>query len=208
MFLDLLFAFSMAVHAPVLAPGLPDMQAPDVMEVDYILPAQRVVPYGNDGVLRQLSNVALSPDAQTAFDREFAVAPYFGAFAVSKDGGWGYSTGSNSLGAAREVALAECLSVNSVCTIHTELIPVGYVAIGPGDVTLSPETAGHYNDTTTNTPFFAMAVSADGAYSKVWGYASQAEADAQALADCDSYRITDLPIPAMPCVLLPRAGKK
>jgi hypothetical protein len=204
MFLDMLFAFSIAFQTP----GLPGIATQDLVEADYILPAQRVVPYGPQGVLQTISNVRLSPEAQNAFDTDFVTASYFGAFAVSKDGGWGYSTGSNSLGAAREIAMAECLSVNSACTIHTELVPEGYVTMGPGDVTLSPETAGHYNDTSTNTPFYAMAVSADGAYSKVWGYASQAEADAQAVSDCEQYRINDLPLSDMPCVLLPRAGKK
>jgi hypothetical protein len=203
MFLELALAFSMASQTPLL----PDFKTA-VTEVDYILPVARVVPYGPATEVRVVSTIRLSPEAQAAYDQDFTSAPYFGAFAVSKDGGWGYSTGTNSLGAAREIALQECLAVNSACTVHSEIVPPGYVDLGPGDVTLSPETAGHYNDTSTNTPFYAMAVSADGAYSKVWGYATQAEADNQALADCESYRVNDLPISDMPCVLLPRAGKK
>jgi hypothetical protein len=206
MLIAVALAFSIAGQIPGDALRAPSVEG--LMEVDYILPVQRVVPYGAAGELRAVSTAALSPEAQTAFDTEFAPAPYFGAFAVSKDGGWGYTTGTNSLGAAREIALQECLAVNRSCIIHTEIVPQGYVDIGPGDVTLSPETAGHYGDVTTNTVFFAMAVSADGAYSKVWGYPTQAEADQQALADCESYRINDLPISDMPCVLLPRTGKK
>lgn len=206
------FALALGIAGQVTADAVPKVLTGPGMEgivsVDYILPVQRVVPYGPAAEMRTLSDIVLSPEAQTAFNTEFAPAPYFGAFAVSKDGGWGYTTGTNSLGAAREIAMQECLAVNRSCIIHTEIVPMGYVDIGPGDVTLSPETAGHYADATTNTTYFAMAVSADGAYSKVWGYPSQAEADQQALADCESYRVNDLPISEMPCVLLPRAGKK
>ena len=200
-------ALALAISTVTVSPALPGL-ASDLTPVDYILPAQRVVPYGATTEMRVISNVRLSPDAQVAYDQEFSTAPYFGAFAVSKDGGWGYSTGTNSLEAARDIALNECLAVNSSCTIHTEIIPQGYVDIGPGDVTLSPETAGHYNDSSTNIQFYAMAISADGAYSKVWGYPTQAEADAQALSDCETYRVNDLPIAPYPCLLLPRAGKK
>jgi hypothetical protein len=198
---------ALAISTATVSPTLPDLSA-NLTQVDYILPAQRVVRYDTAGELNVVSNVRLSPDAQTAYDQDFTTASYFGAFAVSKDGGWGYSTGTNSLEAARDIALNECLAVNSACTIHTEIVPQGYVDLGPGDVTLSPETAGHYNDTSTNAQFYAMAISADGAYSKVWGYPSQAEADTQALADCESYRVNDLPIGDYPCLLLPRAGKK
>ncbi len=206
----MLFAFAIAF---VIAGQEPVNIAPNgalegLVEVDYILPVQKVVPYGTEGVVRTVSSIRLASEAQAAFDAEFAPADYFGAFAVSKDGGWGYTSGTNSLGAAREIAMQECLAVNRSCTIHSEIVPVGYVDIGPGDVTLSPETAWHYFDVTTNTVFFAMAVSADGAYSKVWAYPTQAEADRQALADCESFRIMDLPISSMPCLLLPRPGKK
>jgi hypothetical protein len=203
MFLEIALAFSMATHAP----ALPDLTA-GLTTVDYILPVQRVVPYGAATQIINQSTIQLSPDARVAFDQDFAVAPYFGAFAVSKDGGWGYSVGTNSLGAAREIALQECLAVNSACTIHSEIVPVGYVPIGPGDVTMNAETARNYADTSVQVQFYAMAISADGAYAQGWEYASQAEADAAALADCETYRIRDLPISDMPCVLLPRAGKK
>jgi hypothetical protein len=202
-----MFSQILAVVLSTLSPAVPGLT--DVaIPVDYILPAQRVVSYDLAAEVRTLSNIRLSTEAQTAFDLDFVSAPYFGAFAVSKDGGWGFSTGTNELEAAREIAMQECLSVNASCTIHSELIPAGFVDLGPGDVTLSPEPAGHYADTSTNIAFFAMAVSADGAYSKVWGLPTQAEANTQALADCESYRVTDTALSDMPCILLPRAGKK
>jgi hypothetical protein len=202
--------FSQIAVALVLAtlpPSLPDLAGP-VTPVDYILPAQRVVAYGPLAEVRVLTDIRLPVEAQTAYDLDFASASYFGAYAVSKDGGWGLSTGNNALDAAREMAMQECLSVNAACTIHSELVPAGYVDIGPGDVTVTPEAAGHYTDVSTNIPFFAMAVSADGAYSKVWGYATQAEADRQALSDCEGYRVIEAGLSDMPCILLPRAGKK
>lgn len=207
MFLEFALAFSMATHAAVL-PRLPDDFTAGVTRVDYILPVQRVVPYSPATQIITVRTITLAPDAQVAFDQEFAVAAYFGAFAVSKDGGWGYSVGTNSLGAAREIAVHECAAVNGTCSIHSEIVPEGYVEIGPGDLTMNAETARNYADTSVQVPFYAMAVSADGAYAQGWDHPTQAEADAAALADCETYRVRDLPISDMPCVLVPRAGKK
>lgn len=188
--------------------AVPEFDAPRLWLAEQVVRAERVVPYGPEGELRAVSRLPLSPEAQTAFDAEFATAPYFGAFAISKEGGWGYSVGTNSLAAARELAMQQCLDVNARCLIHSELVPRGYVDPAPGEVTLSPEPAQHYADTTSNTPFAAMAVSADGAYSKVWGHASPGEAEAAALADCESNRVTGEMLSDMPCVLLPRPGKR
>lgn len=203
MFFELAFVAAMSVPAA----SLPVTQN-DLIQVDYILPAERVVVYPPEGVVRRVTNSALSVPAQTVFDTEFVTATYYGAFATTKDGGWGYSVGANSLDGAREVAMQQCLFENLRCLITAELVPVGYVEIGPGDVTIAPAVVGHYTDVTTNVAPFAMAVSADGAYSKVWEMPSQAAADAAALSDCEGYRFSDLPnLPPFPCVLLPRPRK-
>jgi hypothetical protein len=204
MIIDILLAVSLAI--PSLSQ--PDAAPPLLVQAQTAPRAGRVVPYGPEAELRAISRLQLSPEALAAFQTEFATATYFGAFAISKEGGWGYTTGTNGLAAAREIAMQECLSVNARCLIHTELVPRGYVDPAPGEVTLSPEAAQNYTDATTNTPYAAMAVSADGAYSKVWGHASPAEAEAAALADCENNRIADPGLSAMPCVLLPRPGKR
>jgi hypothetical protein len=202
MFLELAVALALSPDPSAMPPAVPGLVA-----VEYILPAVRVVPYTAETNLVMLSEAPLSQPAQEAFDTEFRPGTYFGAFAVSKDGGWGYSTGSNTMSAAREIATQQCETTNtSACRIISELFPVGFVPLGPGDITIAPEALGHYLDPETNIRPFAMAVSEDGAYSKVWGMASQEEADATALSDCESYRMQGLS--DMPCILLPPAPKK
>ena len=199
--------------APQPAPEPQPALEPLVAEVIAMSPAARgegvtdVITYGPGTDLRILGRAALQPDAQAALDGEFATAPYFGAFALSKGGGWGYSTGNHTLEAARAIALAECMSVNDDCQIYAELLPRGYVAPETGVITLSHDAATNYTDRTTNILYHAMAVSVDGAYSKVWEAPSQEEANAQALAECEEYRNPTPYLPDMPCFLLPPPDK-
>jgi hypothetical protein len=198
--------FALFVGLPPVAPGWVNHmdRAEPLHRVDYILPARRVVTYPPEGELRMLSALPLSPAAQEAFDSEFARATYFSAFAVSKDGGWGFSMTTNSLGAAHAVALAECLRYNDQCLLIAEIVPAGYSAPRPGDITLTPEVVGYYEEFADKVGFKAFAVSADGAYAILWDVPTQAEADREALADCESYRTTGLAgLIDMPCVLLP-----
>ncbi len=189
------------------------VQEPQVAEVIALSPAAQgfgvtdVVTYGPATEMRILGTAALQPDGQAALDNEFGTAPYFGAFALSKGGGWGYSTGNHTLEAARAIALAECQSVNDDCQIYAELVPRGYAPIANGIVTLSLDGATNYNDRTTNILYHAMAVSVDGAYSKVWEAPSQEEAQAQALSECEEYRNPAPYLPDMPCFLLPPPDK-
>lgn len=198
-------AFGLAVTFAVPSyPSGPGLQA-DLVPVDFILPVRRVVSYPPTGELHMLSMLPMLPDAQAAFDTEFASATYYSAFALSKDGGWGYSRTTNSLGAARAIAMQECLSMNAQCLIIAEIRPQGYVAPGPGDITVTPEVAGYLDEFMGEPGFRAFAVSADGAYASLWNVATQAEADALALSDCESYRTSHLPgLMDMPCVLLPQ----
>lgn len=200
MLIGLAIGFSLATGT-VAAPDL----GGEILPVEYVLPATRVVAYPPEANVRMTSQTILSPEAQAAYDTEFAIGSYFGAFAMSKDGGWGYSIGANSLDAARAIAIAQCASINTTrCAVVSEITPVGYQPPAPGEVAVSPEVYGYYSDTTTNVKAYAMAISEDGAYSKIWGVGSQAEADAQVLADCDSYRMREPEgLVDMPCFLLP-----
>lgn len=183
------------------------LSAPAAM-AEFILPAERVVIYPPSGELRMVSGLPMGAEAQNAFDSEFRSNTYFSAFALSKGGGWGYATTTNSLGAARAIAMAECLNSNTDCLIIAEIVPRGYRELQPGDVSLTPEVVALFNNPesvgATNTGARAMAVSADGAYALVWGYGSQAEANAAALSDCSQHLNQDLPgVPDMPCTLVP-----
>ncbi len=204
MLIELTFAVFMGAHPalPVL-PAAPGASGP-LHPVDYILPARRVVTYSPESELRMLSRLPIPASAQSVFDNEFGRASYFAAFALSKDGGWGYSLTTNSLGAAHSVAMAECLRLNDQCMLIAEIVPAGYVEPRPGDITLTPEVTVYYEEFADKAGFKAFAVSADGAYAILWDVPTQAEADREALADCESYRTLDLPgLIDMPCVLLP-----
>ena len=116
MLIGLAFGFSLATQSLVL----PDRGA-QIVPVEYVLPAQRVTAYPPEPNLQMTYQVILSPEARAAFDSEFADGGYFGAFATSKDGGWGYAMESNSLEAAREIAIAQCASINTTrCAVIAE----------------------------------------------------------------------------------------
>ncbi|SMY06485.1 hypothetical protein [Flavimaricola marinus] len=183
--------------------GLGGATAP-VVEVDFMLPARNVVIYPEATELVQVSAPRLSDTAQAAWDNEFITNSFFSAFAYSKDGGYGYATTSNTPETARNIAMAQCLSMNAQCRIIAEIHPADYKEPGPGDITVSLEIAQYYREVQARPTYRAMAISADGAYSSAWGYASQAEADALVLRDCEGYRNTDLEgLEDWPCILLP-----
>jgi hypothetical protein len=166
--------------------------------------SQGVVLFAAESQIRTLGTARLTPEAQEAFDNAFSAGSYFGAFTVSKDGGWGYYIGINTRQAARDLALSECVAAGLDCAVYAELLPVYYVDPGEGAITLAPEVAQVYTDTTTDLPFHAMAISEDGAYSKIWDAPSQAEAERQALAECENYRADVTPPRDMSCFLLPQ----
>jgi hypothetical protein len=167
-------------------------------------PFRTVIPYPDTAQVVARSALPLSSDAQTAYDTDFLPYSYFGAFAISKDGSYGYVTATNSLDAARDIAIGECQRYAPLCVIYAEIVPQGYVDVSAGEVVLNPEAADYFNDPGKHPAYRAMAVSADGAYSYVWGHATPADAVDAALADCESYRVRDIPgIADMPCWVLP-----
>lgn len=186
-----------------LVPTPPDEQ---VILAEFREPVTQVEIYPPTGEFRQLSGLVLTPEAQGALETEFLPGTiYFGAFAITKDFGWGWVTGANSLEAAREIAIEECLKHGDACLIYAEIVPPGYQPPAPGIITLAPEAMEYYSNPDPSWGRYrAMAVSEDGAYSITWNYGTAAEAEAAALADCTANLISDLPnLRNMPCVLLP-----
>lgn len=197
-----------ALSFPVLALGFGLAASPgaipDATPVEFMQPVNRTVIYPDQTEVVMLSGVTLPLDVKEVFDRDFAPYPFFGAFAISKDFGYGYSTGTHTLLAAREMALANCLSMNAQCRIIAELVPVGYRGAEDGVITLSPEAAEYFERRNTYGRFRAMAVSAAGAYALVWNETSQSVADASALEDCEGYRGEEVEgLRDMPCILIP-----
>ena len=184
---------------------LPEAPLP-LTKVEFSEPVTQVLTYPPVGVLDQLSGLALPDGTREAFEIDFQDGnAYFGAFAITKDFGYGYVTGANSIEAAREIAMEECLKQGPVCLMYAEILPEGYQPLAPGQVSLNAEAADYYrNPDPSWGSFRAMAVSEDGAYSIVWNYGSPREASAAAMSDCTSYTIEDLPgLRDMPCVLIP-----
>jgi hypothetical protein len=179
---------------------------PLLTQIDFAEPVQEVVTYPSVGVENRLSGLQLPDETLTAYEIDFlADTVFFGAFAITKDFGYGYVTGANSLEAACEIAIEECLKQGPICLIYAEILPQGYAPLEAGQISLAPEAAGYFdNPDPTWGSFRAMAVSEDGAYSVVWGYGSPSEASAAALSDCGEFVIDDLPnLREMPCILVP-----
>lgn len=180
--------------------------APDVTQVEFTAPVQRVITYPPVGELVRLSGDTLPDGTIQAFQEEFLPGHvYFGAFAVTKDFGFGYVTGANSIESARDIAIEECLKQGPICRIYAEIYPQGYEPLQAGEISLAPEAGNYYSDPSPEWGSYrAMAISEDGAYSVVWNYGSTAEAEAAALSDCTEYAISDLPnLRSMPCFLIP-----
>jgi hypothetical protein len=191
------FAFVLAVGLP------PSLGGPAVIPVDFPLNGGPATAFSSAATVRILTDLPLSPEAQAVFDSEFQATGYFGAFALSKDGGYGYSSGVATLAAAREVALAQCASLNGNCLVMAELVPEGYVPPPDGTLTLSQQVQSYFSTAAKNPDFQALAVSEDGAFAMYWGMASQSEADRQALTDCEANRDRSIPgLRDMPCVLV------
>lgn len=188
-----------------LALTLPDA-GPPVTRIQFVEPITEVVTYPPLGVLDQLSGLDLPAGTLAAFEDEFLDGSvYFGAFAITKEFGYGYVTGANSIEAAREIALQECLKQGPRCLIYAEILPQGYVPLEPGQVSLATEAADYYRNPRPDWGNFrAMAISEDGAYSVVWNYGTLSLAQDAALSDCAGYAIDDLPeLRDMPCMLIP-----
>jgi len=197
-------AFSLPMLALTMGLSAAPNTIPGLTEVEFIQPVNRTVIYGPAAEVSLRSGVTLPLDVKEVFDSEFAPYEYFGAFAISKDFGYGYSTGTHTLLAAQEMAMANCLTVNAQCRIIAELVPVGYRGAEEGAITLSPEAAGYYNRRSSYGTFRAMAVSAAGAYALVWNESTQSAADAGALSDCEGYRGDEVDgLRDMPCILVP-----
>ena len=120
-----------------------------------------VLNYGPGTKLLQHSASTLSDVAQAAWDTEFRPMPYFAALALAESGGFGYATTVNSRAAARAIAMSECVSMKDQCRIIADIPPGGYA-----DLAITP----------TWSAFKAGAISADGAFSFVWGHPSQGAA--------------------------------
>lgn len=179
---------------------------PNVTEVEFREPVQQVITYPPEGVLNQVSGLTLPDGTREVFEENFMNdTNFFGAFAITKDFSYGYVTGTNSLEAARDIALAECQKQDPRCLIYAEIVPQGYVPLEDGQVSLAPEAAGYFNNPEPDWGNYrAMAVSENGAYSVVWNYETPRAASETAMADCTQHMIDDLPgLRPMPCMLIP-----
>ena len=177
---------------------------------DFAPPITEIVTYAPETELIVFSAPELSPGAQEAWDSAFVTSSYYSAFALPKDGGYGYATTTNSPTAAREIAMLECLTHNAQCRIIAEVRPMGYVEPVETAATVTVEVAGYLQELALEQAFRAAAISPDGAYSLVWGYGSLAEAENAAMTDCEGYRRPQANPgdPTWPCVLLPLPRQK
>lgn len=200
MFMSPMAALAIAVSTNTVPAPAPEA----LVEVEFLQPLTRSQTFSGPGNLRMLSGLPPNMGLEQVFEQDFATQDYFAAFAVSKDGGYGFSTGTNTLEAARYVAMANCLNFNAECRIMAEITPQGYTGPQQGVMTLTPEVAQYYLTAQNYGTFRAMATTASGAYALSFNHPSQAAADAQALADCEGFRLESaLGASDFMCVLVP-----
>jgi hypothetical protein len=194
------FAAVLALLPPLAAPLPPS----DLLTVQYPSKGGTVLIYDGASTVTWLVPTKLDPEGQAEFNDIFVAQGYFGAWAMSDNGGYGYASGSGTIEAAREIAMAQCVGSNPQgCQIVAELLPDGWYPAGPQDIPLSEQVAREWL-TEGRDAFRAVSISEDGAYAVVWGHASQADANAAALRDCQSGLMAlNVPIRAMPCILVP-----
>jgi hypothetical protein len=187
-------------------PNLGSNFGPPFTQIDFVDPVQEVVTYPPVGIENRLSGLQLPAGTLDAYENDFLTDNvFFGAFAITKDFGYGFVTGANSIEAAREIAIEECLKQGPICLIYAEILPQGYAPLEVGQISLAPEAGEFYSNPDPSWGSFrAMAISEDGAYSVVWGYGSPGEASDAELSDCAEYVISNLPnLREMPCILVP-----
>ncbi|WP_216859409.1 hypothetical protein [Sulfitobacter aestuariivivens] len=123
---------------------------------------------------------------QAEFDAFAATRPYYGAFAASADGYFGYTHGYNSLQAAIEAAVWYCSEERGrTCALYALLEPEVSQASLP--VTMSANTHQGYNEYLKGVPRRAFAVADNGAYALTWDWSTRQLAEKEALAICAGY---------------------
>ncbi len=141
-----------------------------------------------EGKLTVLSDKALPDhgDARADF-REFSQGPsYFGAFALSRDGGPAFTYGYNTLEAARLDVLAYCAKKHSQdCAIYAIMEPAEALPEMP--MPLSAEATEAYIEYQGLGGHRAFAIADNGAYGLTWDWDSERGARAEALSICAGY---------------------
>jgi hypothetical protein len=142
--------------------------------------------YNAASELRLAADVpTLTPEAETILRKEMPKWQYFGALAVGEGEAFGWSNLHGTLRAAHMTALAHCDKVGNACRVIAEVTPKSMPNPAPRD-SLSFVQSQIYRQTASGTGPRAYARSLDGAYGSAAG-ASVADAEAKALAICQSY---------------------
>lgn len=91
--------------------------------------AAHVVHYSDGDIdARVLETEAAYANARDAYHSQFKTESYFGAFAIGRDGAYGWAGRHNSIRAARANALSHCAQYGPDCQIYAEIYPDGYDA--------------------------------------------------------------------------------
>ncbi|MCF6445956.1 DUF4189 domain-containing protein [Nereida sp. MMG025] len=129
---------------------------------------------------------------------------FFGAMAVDPQGAWGWTTGYNSLEAARKDALDLCntgVLSGQDCEIVAELIPQNGQVM-EGGKTLSAEAAAELVKHQEKRGASAFAITADGTYGHGWGYDTIADAEARAMRECSTRNTDRGDLTTYPCEVI------
>lgn len=157
-----------------------------------------------------VDRIALNTETEetvTEFEQWRTVPEYFGAFASSPRGAYGWTTRYNSRAAAETGALSFCRKWSEDCVLIAESLPADYVETD--GVTMSWGSREYFRSYEGDRNAKAYAASESGIARYVSGQRSRVEAEKIALLNCqkawDAYR-EDKPLPAWSCEILRSEG--
>ncbi|MBM7068521.1 hypothetical protein [Actibacterium sp. 188UL27-1] len=170
--------------------------------------AQQAVPelYPETAEVRPDMPFDLSPEQQNAFDEFVSPPAYFGAFAASRDGAYGWFYNANDLATAQDFALNYCETSRADgpvprCVVIATVVPEGFA--GPAQGTLRHKAATDLAKLRSSRRYSgkrAMAASGGGAYGYVYNMPTRKSAEREALYLCERYaKRGTKDLPPAPC---------
>jgi hypothetical protein len=90
--------------------------SPPLVQVDFALGVHQALTYPPRGVGNQLTGLQLPDVMRATYKKNFFVDNiFFGAFAVTKDFGYGFAVGANSIETAHEITTVKCIEHGAIC---------------------------------------------------------------------------------------------
>ncbi|MEM8849921.1 MAG: hypothetical protein AAGE03_07775 [Pseudomonadota bacterium] len=154
--------------------------------------ADLTLPMLGKGRAVKVSAVALSDDARAEFERFATGAEPFAAMYVTSDGwSWGWQSGTFAAKDAKRMARILCESTSDLpCVLYARIVPMAGDATRGVPSSARDDIERGLQETGTGR-HMAIAANGIGTYGYSFDYATAAQAEARALAECESWATTD-----------------